>query len=120
MPVGKPAVSSTKAPLRHQFLEISSLMLLCCFTLLNYVLYPFFLKSFTMKPLQKSNLNTIWDCSNYTTRKCSKIFGLYNPKPPRLCGLWRFTQCLDSLWYFNAFFVGLCILNVSFDSSYIL
>jgi len=78
----------------------------------------FFPMSFIIKTLQKSNLNTIWDCSDYKNVKVLENFGLYDPKPP---------DCMDcgvtpKVWtvcgVFNTFLVCLCIVNVFFDCSY--
>jgi hypothetical protein len=76
----------------NTFLKHSPLMLLCCFKLFNY-LSTFFKKnpmSFAMKTYKKSNLNTVWCCSNCIIRKYLE-FQIYNLKPRRLGGLWRFT-----------------------------
>jgi hypothetical protein len=89
-----------KSTSSNTFSKVSLLLLLCCFKPFNYVLYFFiyFSMSFAMKTLRTSNLNTIWGCSDYIIQKWLDIFRLYNSKPLRLCGLWRFTQGLDGLW----------------------
>jgi len=45
------------------------------FRVLHFVPFYFFLTiSFTIKTLQKSNLNTLWDCSDYRIRKVLRVF----------------------------------------------
>ena len=43
--------------------------------------------SFDMKTLEKSNLNIVWGCYDYTIQKYVDSFRFYNLKPPRLGGL---------------------------------
>jgi hypothetical protein len=102
MSVGRPPGSSTKVHLRTPSQKIHHL---CYYVVLNHLIMfcTFFIFIFLCylpwKSSKKSNLNTVWCCSDYIIGKCFEIFGLYNLKPPRLGGLWRSTQGLDGLWY---------------------